>query len=137
MGGLPLATIRVSGSLESVKGQLQRIAAIVRFRKSEGWAAFLEDEVWEYFTEQDDRVCPVCEGFGMQFELSGLDVTSLFPDQVSANRSDTMHRHRYPNVHESANLYPGLRGQCRCSMFWRDGFMTLVDRLAREMEEVA
>ena len=131
-----MATIRVSGSLESVKLQLRRIAALIRARKNDGWTAFLDDEVWDYFTEQDERVCPICEGFGMGFEFSGPDITTLFPDQTSVNQSDTMHRHRSPNVHESTNLYPDLRGVCRCNMFWRDGFMTLVNRLAREMEMV-
>lgn len=131
-----MATIRVSGSIESVKGQLQRIAALVRGRKNDGWSAFLDDEVWEYFTEQDERVCPVCEGFGSQFEFTGTDVPTLFPDQTSVNTGDTMHRHRAPNVHEATNLYPDLRGVCRCNIFWKDGFMTLVNRLAMEMEMV-
>lgn len=131
-----MAIIRVSGPLESVRNQLQRIAAIVRSRKNDGWDAFLDDEVWEYFTEQDERVCPVCEGFGSQFEFVGSDIPALFPEQQSENLSDTMHRHRAPNVHEAVNLYPDLRGECRCNMFWRDGFMTLVMRLAREMELV-
>ena len=130
-----MATIRVSGSIESVKGQLMRIAALVRGRKNDGWAAFLEDEVWDYFTEQDERVCPVCEGFAG--EIKGDMIPDLFPDQRTANIADSMHRSRRPHVHESANLYPDLMGDCRCHMIWRDGFMTLVNRLAREMELVA
>ena len=132
-----MATIRVSGPLESVKQQLRRLSSLVKFRKENGWAAFLDDEVWEYFTEQDERVCPICEGFGGQFEFTGSDIPILFPDQTSASAADTMHRHRAPNVHEATNLYPDLRGVCRCNMFWRDGFMTLVNRLAMEMEVVA
>ena len=116
-----------------MKYQLRRIAALVRGRKEDGWTAFREDEVWEYFTEMDERVCPVCEAFGRDSPYSGPDVEWFFPDQYSADMSDALGRHRYSNVHASVNLYPDLRGNCRCNMFWRDPFMTLVNRLALEM----
>ena len=134
-----MATIRVSGSLESVKQQLMRIAAIVRGRKNDGWTSFLDDEVWEYFTEQDDLVCPVCEGFGQKYEFTGPEIKDEFTEQMPTNYSDTMYRHRAPNVHIDHVTEDGspLRGKCRCNMFWRDGFMTLVNRLGREMEMVA
>ena len=133
-----MATIRVSGSLESVKGQLMRIAAIVRARKNDGWDAFLDDEVWDYFTETDDNVCDICLGLGSKSGgFKGEDVLLVMPDQRPINYSDPLYRHRYPNIHESQVLYPGLRGDCRCEMFWREPFMTLVNRLAREMEMVA
>ena len=128
-----MPTILVSGPLSSVKFQLRRIAALVRGRKNDGWSAFRDDEEWEYYTEQDDRVCPVCEAFGRDSPFSGSEVEWFFPDQYAADKSDAMRRHRYPNVHESANLYPDLRGVCRCNIFWRDPFMTLVNRLAEEM----
>ena len=132
-----MATIRVSGPLESVKQQLMRIAALVRARKNDGWAAFLDDEVWDYFTETDDNVCDICLGLGSKIDgFAGWQVPLDMPDQKPLNYSDPLRRHRYPNIHESQNRYPGLRGDCRCEMFWREPFMTLVNRLALEMEMV-
>ena len=125
--------IKVSGPLSSVKYQLRRIAALIRGRKNDGWTAFREDEVWEYYNDPASNVCPVCEGFGRDTPYSGDEIAWFFPDQYPADMSDAMRRHRYPNVHESVNLYPDLLGECHCDMFWRDPFMTLVNRLALEM----
>ena len=131
-----MATIRVSGAIDDVKQQLRRLSSLIKFRKQNGWTAFLDDEVWEYFTEQDDRVCPFCEGLGSRFEIGGWEVPLDIPDQKPLNDADPLRRHRYPNIHASQNLYPGLRGDCRCNMFWREPLLTLVNRLGREMEEV-
>jgi len=130
-----LATIRVSGSLEAVREQLRRIAAHIRGRKDDGWTAFRDDETWEYYTEEDN-VCYICEGFGREFEIAGWRILDEMPDQMPTNYSDTLYRHRYPNIHESQNLYPGLRGVCRCNMFWRDPVETLTQRLGRELEMI-
>jgi len=118
-----------------VRGQLKRIAAIVRARKTDGWAAFLEDEVWEYYTEQNDLVCPVCEGFGQKYEFTGPEVRDEFTEQKPINYGDGMKRDRAPNTHLDHVTESGdpLRGKCRCNIFWREPFMTLVNRLAEEM----
>lgn len=129
-----MSLIRIRGTILDVQRALTRISGLVRFRKDYGWSPFQDDEIWDYFTENDERVCPTCEGFAG--EIIGDRIPDLFPDQRTANVADTMHRSRRPHVHESVNLYPDLRGECRCHMIWRDGFWTLVFRLGREIVKV-
>jgi len=131
-----LGTLTARGIIKSIELELLNIAALVRFRKEYGWSPFHDDEVWEYYTEQDDRVCPDCEGFGSQFEIIGSDILNLFPEQQSLNLADSLHRHRWPDVHDASNLYPDRRGKCRCNMFWREPVRTLAERLHDEITQI-
>jgi len=122
-------TINISGTLDDIKRQLTAISAVIQYRKYYGWAPFQSDENWLYESEQDDRVCPICQGFEAQQYYSGDAIPHEFPTR---EQIDPLH-YVHPRVHQ---FYPELRGICRCSLIWLDAIITLAERLRVEMEDV-
>jgi len=116
----------VSGSLEIIRNQLLAISAVVKYRKYYGWLPFQFDETWLYESEQDDRVCPVCQGFEAQQYYAGNAIPHNFPTE---EQIDPLH-YVHPRVHEA---HPELRGECRCSLTWLNPMVTIVERLRNEM----
>lgn len=121
--------IVVSGPLDILKIKLLAISTTVKNRKYNGWPPFQSDELWLYESEQDDRVCPICQGFENDQYFSGDAIPHNFPTEEQINPLSYVH----PRVHEA---HPELRGQCRCSLTWLNAREVLVERLTREIEEV-
>ncbi len=127
MGRLPLSII-VSGSLDSIRRTLLAISATIKYRKHSGWLPFQPDETWLYESEQDDDVCPVCQGFEAQQHYSGDAILHNFPKEEQV---DPLHL-VLPRVHQA---HPELLGECRCTLTWLDPMTVLVERLNREIAE--
>ena len=127
-----LPSFKISGTVAQVAASLYMVKATTMFRNNFGWPAFLDDEIWDYYTEQDDLVCPTCDGFGIKAEFPGPDVPSDLPDQIPVDVSDTLRRHRAPQVHVT---YPERRGKCRCNIYWRNPVETLLYRFHNELME--
>ena len=121
--------IVVSGPIDIIRNKLLAISATVKNRKYNGWPPYQPDELWLYESEQDDRVCPVCQGFEAQQHYVGDAIPHNFPTR---EQIDPLH-YVHPRVHEA---HPELRGECRCSLTWLNPRIVLVERLTREIEEV-
>lgn len=120
--------ITVSGTLAEVREKILAISAMVQYRKNYGWKPFQPDETWLYESEQDDRVCHVCQGFESQQYFSGDAIPHEFP---AREQIDPLH-YVHPHVHQT---YPELLGLCRCSLIWLDPVIVLAERLRLEMME--
>lgn len=121
--------IVISGPLNILKTKLLAISATIKNRKYNGWPPFQSDETWLYESEQDDRVCPICQEFEAQQYYSGDAIPHNFPTE---EQIDPLH-YVHPRVHEA---YPALRGECRCRLTWQNPREVLVERLTREIEAV-
>lgn len=127
-----MSDIDITGTLERILGGLDRIAAIVRFRKNDGWSLFRSDETWVYHTATDEpeRTCDICLEFARDYDFDGEKVRTEFPAREVIEPTVTR-----PNVHEDPQ-YHWLRGRCRCTIIFDDHVQTLTSRLADEMREV-
>ena len=127
-----MSDIDIVGTLERILGGLDRIAAIVRARKNDGWSLFRSDETWVYHTAEDapELTCPICLEFARDFSFDGEEVRSEFPAREVIEPIVTR-----PNVHEDPQ-YHWLKGRCRCTIIFDDHVQTLRARLADEMREV-
>ena len=128
-GGLHL-TINISGTLEEIRQKVLSISAVVQFRKVAGWAPYQPDETWLYESEQDDDVCPVCQGFEATQYFQGDALPTNFP---ALEQIDPLHFIR-PRVHQDRT---DLLGECRCTLDWIESVETLSNRLRQEMEEAS
>ena len=128
-----MSDIDITGTLERILGGLDRIAAIVRFRKNDGWSLFRFDETWIYHTATDEPelTCDVCLGFAKDTKFDGEQVRTGFPAREVTDPIEVR-----PNVHEDPQYY-WLRGRCRCTLKFDDPVGTLTLRLLREMGAVA
>jgi len=124
LGRVTLADLTIRGTPSEVRTTLLGISAIIKFRKTLGWELFQADEAWRYFTEDDDRVCPVCRGNENVGLFGGADIPSLFPAFERKMIEGTAVVH--PHVHET---YPDLQGMCRCRIYMENIVETLLARL--------
>jgi len=124
----------ISGTPQEILTQLEAVKVVADMRNEDGWRLFQSDEEWNYETEKDERVCPVCLSFAGQW------VGDQIP--VEFNQWKRHHPLRYleknevyPNTHEGSG-YDFLWGLRRCVLEWIDYFFTLTRRLWREFEAV-
>lgn len=122
--------VTVSGTFTDIRNKLLAISAIVKHRKYSGWPPFQSDEEWLYESEQDDRVCPICQGFEAQQYYAGDAIPHEFPTREQIEPLHYVH----PRVHQ---YHEELRGDCRCSLTWIEPIETLRTRLEDEIKEVA
>lgn len=119
--------IIVSGTVEEVERKLIAALAVITFKKWFGWYLFQDDEVWNYETHKDERVCPVCWAFERQWIGSELQT------EFTMMKRRTAQNEVYPNTHETQD-YSFLSGECRCNLIWRDYLEVLTRRLFEEIE---
>lgn len=124
--------IDITGTLQSLLSGMERLAAIVRQRKNDGWSLFRSDETWKYFTAQDEPelTCDDCLRLARNEDYTGDEVRTDFPAREIVEPITVR-----PNVHEDPQYYY-LRGRCRCVMIFQDYIQTLTERLADEMRRV-
>lgn len=125
-------SIQVTGTPAEILTRLESLKRVTQRRKEEGFRIYQEDEDWTYTPIYDERLCPVCESFGgewngVQVGIEFKDIKSVHPFRQLANDE------RYPNVHVT---YPWLRGDCRCVLRLNDYLFTFNLRLLNEMEAV-
>lgn len=119
--------IIVSGTFEEVERKLLAALAVIIYRKNAGWSMFQDDELWDYETQKDERVCPVCWAFERQWIGSEIPTEFTMKYRLGQN---TVH----PNTHENQD-YTFLHGECRCNLIWHGYLEVLIRRLFDEMEE--
>jgi len=124
--------VDIVATLERLLPALERIHAIVRARKNDGWSLFRSDETWVYHTAEDEPelTCDVCLRLARNYKYDGEQVRTEFPAREVIEPTVTR-----PNVHEDPQYY-WLRGRCRCIMYFDDHVQTLRARLADEMRRV-
>lgn len=125
-----MVEIIVSGALSEILGKMEKIDVVVKNRKMNGWALFQDDEEWIYETQQDEKVCPVCETYGYNRDYRGSEVPLEFPEKSIVEPTLVE-----PNVHDMLE-FQYLSGKCRCYIWWKDHMFTLTERLGEEMLEV-
>lgn len=121
--------ITISGTLDEIHTTVRGMLAITTYRKHAGWTMFQDDELWDYETQKDERVCPVCWSFEHEWVGSEIPVEFITKWRTGQNVV-------YPNTHDNQD-YTFLRGECRCSLIWRDYLEVLTARLFDELAEVA
>ena len=121
----------ISGPFTAIKNKLLVASSIIKFRKSVGFDLFEPDEEWRYFSENDDRVCPICFDFDRVDLFSGVGVFELFPkkERLTGEGLAVVH----PHVHWDPR-YDYLAGDCRCRLFMLRIAETLVNRLHLELQ---
>lgn len=129
-------TVVVKGTLREVLEDMSKIKGVVLERKAHGWSPFQDDEVWRYHTQPDERVCPVCEDFGLTVRYAGDEIPSNFPDRVQ--RQAPTYTLVRPAVHKTYpelkwSISPDAVGGCRCWIVWINPEVTLAARLENEM----
>lgn len=120
--------ITISGTLEEIHAKVRGMLAVTTYRKHAGWSMFQDDEDWIYTNFGDENVCPSCHGFTRAW--NGSELAGWFTEKYRLTQN-TVH----PNVHEMQD-YTYLRGECRCTLTWRDYLELLRDRLFDELAEV-
>lgn len=118
--------VRVAGSLRTVRDTLSRIRAQMAMRDAIGWSQFLADEYWEYRSQRDEKVCPICEANDLDHLFIGDEISTKFPSNTYREKPKEVH----PQVHIDN---PWLKGECRCSLFWMNFPEILYDRLHEEL----
>jgi len=121
----------VSGSFSEIKNKLLVASSIIKFRKAVGFELFEPDEDWEYISEDDDRVCPVCFDFQRR-EFKGDMVPAEFEAKQLLIRVGNAVIH--PHVHWDPR-YSYLEGDCRCRMHLLNVLETFINRLHLELQE--
>jgi len=121
--------IVIKGTLEEINEKLFAMSQIVQQRKVGGWQLFQSDESWDYTTQPDEKVCPVCQSLKGQFNGTEVPVKFQLWEREDQNVV-------YPNTHESLPEAAYVRGRCRCSLAWNDYLFVLLNRLFEEMSEV-
>lgn len=124
--------IHVSGTLEEIRSRLMAMYAITQYRKYSGWPLFQTDEVWDYESQNDARVCPVCLSFVGGY--MGHQIPIMFPHYKTWDKA-----HVKPGTHiDYPELKPAVapdaHGGCRCNLWWPDYLFVLTSRLFAELE---
>lgn len=122
-------SVTISGTAQEVLAKLQAVKEITRNRNEEGFRIYQPDEDWTYIPIYDERLCPVCEGFGGRWNGAQVGVEFTDIENIHPFRS-LMINERYPNTHTT---YPWLKGDCRCLLQLNDYMFIFHNRLVNEM----
>jgi len=110
---------------------LLKMSETILKRRVDGWVAFQPDEKWEYVTERDGNECHFCQ----KEEYSSPHDGNMIPDKFPDWGWEKYPKEIMPHYHIQLQSR-GIRGLCRCHMYWVDMLPLLTDRLGMELAEL-
>ena len=120
-----MGNIEIAGTLSELRAKLQIIKDVIERREQTGYVPKQHDEEWQYYTAQDEGVCPVCAPLHGNIYRGDYIVTE-FPLYVAMGP-------RKVQLHYETDFHTHL--QDRCTAEWINMHEVLVTRLHNELLE--